>query len=203
MTRFRATQLARPLLALALCAFVASCTTTPPPRGIENEGIATNDLVRVNPLDIAVMPIENQTGRYDLPLDLMRRKFHTGLVRQRYTPLALDYVDRQVTEASFAPGDLREEGLFRVTITEWDDSAWKTHSRLVISADVYLLAPDRPQVTAALWGGHVTRRLDMQFDRAATSTEGALIEKAVTSFVDGVLGSLPARDPERVPSGPR
>ena len=61
-----------------------------------------------------------------------------------YSPLALDYVDGRATEASYSPGASDENALLKVVITGWDDRMWKSHARLVIDADVWLLDAGRP-----------------------------------------------------------
>jgi hypothetical protein len=185
------------LLALVLAPLAACAGTKPPPEAY-NEGLeARRDLAAVNPADVVVLPIENQTGRSGLPLDELRREFHEGLVKLHYSPLALDYVDSRVVDATYVPGDLREEGIFRVFLTGWDDSNWKTRTRLVIDADVYLLDSNRPEIGSALWGGHVQRVMEMGQVREVASTERALMERTVELFVSQVLASLPARDPTR------
>jgi hypothetical protein len=191
--------LALSLVGLTFSSALASCGSTHKVRGADNEGLSAGRLATVNPLEIVVPRIENQSSVTGLPLDSMRSKFHAGLVKLRYTPLALDYVDRSanVVDASYRPGELGEQATLRVVLTGWDDSLWKSRSRLVVDADVYLLDAREPELTKALWGGHVTRTIDLSKQAAAIPTSGALLERAVTEFVDGVLASLPARNPER------
>lgn len=192
------------VLPLALCCAVAGsavsgCASSHKVRGADNEGLSTGRLATVNPLEVVVPPIENQSGRDGLPLDALRTRFHSGLVKLRYTPLALDYVDRNASavEASYRPGALGEQASLRVVLTGWDDSLWKSRSRLVVDADVYLLDAREPELSRALWGGHVTRTIDLSRQAAALPTAGAMLDRAVAEFVDGVLASLPARNPER------
>ncbi len=185
------------------CAAVGSalsgCASTHKVRGADNEGLSAGRLAAVNPLEVVVPGIENQCGRDGLPLDALRARFHAGLVKLRYTPLALDYVDRNASavEASYRPGALGEQASLRVVLTGWDDSLWKSRSRLVIDADIYLLDAREPELSRALWGGHVTRTIDLSRQAAALPTAGAMLDRAVAEFVDGVLASLPARNPER------
>jgi len=187
-------------LGCALLAVVSSgCAASHKVKGADNEGLSTGRLSAVNPLEVVVPRIENQSAAPGLPLDAMRAKFHAGLIKLRYTPLALEYVDRSAAavEAGYRPGALGEQATLRVVLTGWDDSLWKSRSRLVIDADVYLLDASEPELTRALWGGHVTRTIDLAQQAAALPTAGALMDRAVGEFVDGVLASLPARNPER------
>ena len=179
----------------ALILFVSSCQDTPkPPRGYDNLGLDAGTLSEVNPTDFVVLPVENATGR-DVPVDELRVGFHAGLVRLRYSPLALDYVDaNRPVEASYAPGQLSEEAALKVVITGWDDSRWATHSRLIIDAEVHVL----DGVTgASIWGGHVTRRVDVVKDLPRSALNRTLLSRALDEFVGDVLASLPPRDPRR------
>lgn len=190
--RLQATTIA---LAGALTLLAQACNATAkPPRGSDNAGLAAGRLAEVNPTDIAVLPIRNRTGK-QLPLEQMRASFQAGLVRLRYSPLALDYVDQhRAVEAAYTPGQLGEQAALQVTITGWDDSRWDTHSRLIVDADVYLLDAT---VGEALWGGHVTRRVDMAAEVPAAAQEVTLFSRAVDVFVGDVLASIPPRDPRR------
>ena len=73
----------------------------------------------VQPSDIAVAPIRNQTGRDDLPAGLFREAFAAELINRLYSPLALDYVDDNWVESSFA-GTPAPDALLVVAITEYD-----------------------------------------------------------------------------------
>ena len=179
----------------ALTLFVSGCQDTPkPPRGYDNVGLETGTINEVNPTDIVVLPIENATGK-DLPLDELRAGFHARLVRLRYSPLALDYVDaNRPVEASYTPGQLSEEAALKVVITGWDDSRWNTHSRLVIDAEVHVL----DGVTgASIWGGSVSRRVDVIKDIPRSALNRTLLSRALDQYVGDVLASLPPRDPRR------
>lgn len=178
---------------------LAGCAASHKVRGADNEGLSTGRLAAVNPLEIVVPRIENQSSVVGVPLDDLRAKFHSGLIKLRYTALALDYVDRNgaAVEAGYRPGELGEQATLRVVLTGWDESLWKSRSRLVVDADIYLLDAREPELTRALWGGHVTRTIDMSRQVAAAPTADAMMDRAVSEFVDGVLASLPPRNPER------
>mgnify|MGYP001827469888 CR=1 FL=1 len=187
----------RLLVPVLVAALAAACTTPPKlPPGADNPGLSDRGLREVNPLDVAVLPVTNQTGLSGLPLDELRRCFHQGLVERHYSPLALDYVDGRATEASYQPGASEENAVLEVVLTGWDDRHWKTHARLVIDADVWLRDAARPEADAVLWGGHVSRTLEMGKVRDVVVGEQALLDRTVTQFAEEVLASLPARRPE-------
>lgn len=190
--RFQAASFA---LTCALALIASGCTTNAvPPRGYDNVGLQAGRLSEVNPTDIVVLPITNATGK-QIPVEAMREQFHAGLVRLRYSPLALDYIDsRRAVEASYVPGQLAEEAALKVTITGWDDSRWTTNSRLIIDADVHILDA---AVGEALWGGHVSRRVDVPIDIPGSALDSTLMARAVETFVGDVLASVPPRDPRR------
>lgn len=188
-----------PLL-LALLVSVASftaCGTTRPPKGLDNPDLIVGSLARVNPLDVVVLPIQNNTGREGLPLAELRRAFHAGLVRQRYSPLALDFVDAHAVEAAYTPGDMQEQAILQVFINSWDDSQWRSMSRLRVQAEVYLLDSRNPDPKQPLWGGKVDRRVDLAQDSPGLANQAAFMSRAIEKFTEDVLASLPPRNPER------
>ena len=188
-----------PLLsAVVALAGAAGCQSPKlPPRDI---GLASRGIERVQPRDIVVLPLANETGRADLPMDDLRRAFHRGLVTRRYSPLSLDYVDARIggaaVPASYAPGQLDEGGVLRVSITSWDDSRWDGRSRLTIGANVELLGENG----ALLWGGDTQLEVDMILEEGAFPTQRALLKGATERFAEKVLVSLPARDPRTAAS---
>jgi hypothetical protein len=198
--------------ALSIAALVAGCRSSPrPPMGHDNQTLVVGRLARVNPRDIAIPPVANATGRKDLPLDAIRRAFQEGLVARRYSPLALEYVDAETSytsvegsetvEATYAIGALDEQGVLQITIHDWNDSAFKTHSRLVVSADVHLLDASAAS-GEALWGGPVTRTIDLDREPRSYVNERQRIERAIELFAAEVLASLPARDPRAASAKP-
>lgn len=186
------------MLALVLAVSFASCGPTRPPRGLDNPEIIVGSLEQVNPLDIVVLPIQNNTGREGLPLAQLRQAFHAGLVRQRYSPLSLDFVDSKVVEAAYTPGALEEQAIMQVFVNSWDDSQWRSMSRLHVQAEVYLLDSRNPDPRQPLWGGKVDRRIDLANATPGLPNSAAALNRAVEQFAQDVLASLPPRDPTRV-----
>ena len=183
-------------LALALVAASACHSTAVLPPGADNPGLVAGNLRTTNPLDVAVMAIDNQTGREGLPTAELREHLHAGLVERHYSPLALEYVDRKTTEASYRPGASNENAVLKFVLKGWDDSLWRTHSKLVITGEIWLLDAENPSTSQALWGGQVERTLDMSRERKVLATESALMTRTLTDFTEAVLASLPARNPE-------
>jgi hypothetical protein len=190
------------LLCSVLAGLLASaCATPPPPRGATQENLAARRLNAVQPVEVVVMPVENLTEATALPLNDLRDQFQRGLVQRRYSPLSLEFVDQHRTsEATYRPGALGEQAVLRVAITGWDTSRWRSHATIVIDADVHLLDATAPETSNALWGGHANRRIDLSRQRDTFLSERAMLQKAVELFVDEVLGTLPARNPEAAPT---
>jgi hypothetical protein len=192
-----------PFLSFAVLAvLVSACAAPIRPRGIDTEGLVVGRLKSVNPLEVVVPRIENKTGKPDLPLSVMRDDFQKGLIALRYSPLSLDFVDRNVSlaEASYSPGALGEQATLKVVLTNWDNSRWSSHATLVVDADVYLLDAKDPDPAHALWGGHTTRTVDLSRQRQQFISDEAMLRRAVELTVDGILVALPSRDPEKAPT---
>jgi hypothetical protein len=186
----------RAALVLGLAAASACHSSAVLPPGADNPGLTAGNLRSANPLDVAVLAIENKTGREGLPTAELRELIHAGLVERHYSPLAIAYVDRKTTEASYRPGASNENAILKLTITRWDDALWRTHSQLSIEGEIWLLDAENPSTAQALWGGKVERRMDMARERQVLAGEGALMTRTLSDFTEAVLASLPARNPE-------
>lgn len=185
------------LAALGSIGWLAACGPTRPPRGLDNPNLIVGSLSQVNPLDIVVLPIKNTTGREGLPLAQLRQSFCSGMVRQKYSPLALDFVDARVVEAAYKPGDMQEQAILQVSINTWDDSQWHSMSRLHIEAEIYLLDSKNPDPRQPLWGGKVDRRIDLARELPTLPNLNAAMNLAIEQFTSNVLASLPPRNPEK------
>src|SRR5262245_26865893 len=88
--------LAGALFALALSA----CAVTPQPEETTQKG-ALERLRELQPSDVAVAPVRDETDAQRVPLDVFRTAFVDSLIERRYSPLAPSYVDANWVEASF------------------------------------------------------------------------------------------------------
>lgn len=122
--------------ALVACAALvaAACNQLPTRKGNTVESPANSKIETASPVDVAVLPIVNATGSKKVPSKELREALEAGLVQRRYTPLATEFVDAQVTDAAFRPGSLREDATLQVTIGNWDDSLWATHTAVTPSS---------------------------------------------------------------------
>jgi hypothetical protein len=179
-------------IAILGAATLVSCNELPRRRGQSVETAATAKLDEMIPVDIVVAPIENETGRKDVPLASLREAFERGLVRRRYTPLATEYVDRRVVNASYAPGSLQEEAVFQVTVESWDASLLESRGALKVKARARLLDA-RESTNGQLWTGSIDHRFELQGGREKFSTNQALLQYASELIAEEILAALPAR----------
>ena len=179
-------------LALVLVASLAACNELPHRRGEKVETASNAKLEQQKPVDVVVAPVENVTKSKDVPLAAMREAFEKGLVRRRYSPLATEYVDRRVVDASYTPGTLKEEAVLQITIETWDTSLLESRGALIVKARARLLDAKDP-TNGQLWSGSVDQRFDLNVNRENYSTRTAMLQHACERIADEVLAALPAR----------
>lgn len=180
-------------------ALVLGCHSLPEAPGRHAEVLVEGRLSERNPSDVAVLPVVNKTGKANLPLGVIRHAFYLGLVERRYSPIALDFVDRRVVDASYQPGALQEDAALKIFLTEWDDSSWETHRRIGIGADVFLIDARPTDANQELWGWRLREEISVSADTARYALEEDLMRLAIERFTKEILGGLPLRDPLALP----
>lgn len=195
MITIRAVQGLRTSFLAAGCAALAlvACSSVPRRPGSSVETISPATVAAKSPVDVVVAPIANPSGNGSVPDQYLREAFHDGLVKRRYSPLALEYVDRKVVDASYRPGTLQEEAVLQLTIERWDSSLWDSHRALSVRVAARLVDATSPG-GADLWAGRLERRFDV--DKAGESTLGSdgLMRKACQLIAAELLAALPARE---------
>ena len=194
-----------PLACLSVLPAVA-CRSLPDPKGDEVQVLYEGALEEASPVDVVVAPVENRSGDPDVPGDLLRESFQRALVKRRYSPLALEFVEQAieevevpsgdgegvVTEASYRPGSLGEDAVLRVIVHEWDDSLLDTHGIVDARIDAYMLdGAGGPE----LWGGRVVKRVNLTQYRTRAATDRALLAFGCDEMAEEVLAAMPARTP--------
>lgn len=181
-----------------LAAVFAGCQNIPTRRGTTVEASANAKIELVNPTDIAVLPIENLTSSKKIPAKELRAALESGLVLRRYSPLATEFVDSKVTDAAFQSGSLREDAILRVTIENWEDGSWVTHSAVTLRLTARILDS---KSGVELWSGRLDRRFDLDKDRDQFTTEAPLKKLLCETIVTELFSALPARTakPGRAP----
>ncbi len=134
----------RPLTVLSGClaAGIVSlgCQQLPPePPGHDVQVLASAGLEQANPNDIAIAPIRLGEPTIHAPEQLLREAFQKALLKRRYSPLALEAVDRRVVNASYDAGDLREDAVMEITVQRWATGFWNATDEIDASVEVRLI----------------------------------------------------------------
>jgi hypothetical protein len=183
------------VLALAPLAGLTACHTTPQPPMRYVDVLYEGTLEEASPADVVVAPIENSAAEPEAPLTALRDAFAEALVKRHYSPLAFDYVDRQVTEASYTPGSLSEHAVLRVDVKRWDLTRFKSHGVVTVELEAWMLDASQPG-QAELWGGRLARDVDLSQATAKWSTNALLFASACDQLALELLEAMPARIPK-------
>jgi len=155
---------------------------------------ALDRLAELQPVDVAVAPVRDQTGAQRVPLELFRTAFIQTLIERRYTPLAPSYVDANWVESSFK-GTPPPDGLLVVAVTAWDPSHLYSTGKVTATADVVLFEGG-DTTGKVLWQCTFADVVDMGDGRGNPPAAGQdLVPKAVRQFAQRALEALPMRDP--------
>jgi hypothetical protein len=184
-----------PFVALICAVAWASnaCYTVPKRPGASVETVSTGKLERKNPIDVVVAPIENASSNENAPVDEMRQALQAGLVKRRYSPLAPEYVDKQIVDAAYKPGALHEDAVFRLKIERWDDSLWELHTALIVKAQAHMIDPD-DVAGGDLWTGKIDHRYEFGQWKDKFTTDDALRRYACDQIASEILAALPPRN---------
>lgn len=182
------------ILFVLVAVSASSCYRLKALEGESTEVITTGDLgARV---EFAVAPIvdDRKVMTKALPTDTIRRAFQMALLKRRYSPLSLDYVDSQVVNASYAPGAAQEEAMLRITIEEWDSALWDIHRALEVTIEVEAIDPQAP-AGAVLWKARSSRRFDKADfgEPAHQPTELQRMQHACEVIANELMRKMPAR----------
>lgn len=186
---------ARILACLLLVSFpLAACHTTgKAPQTADVRG-ALERLVELQPVDVAVAPVRDQTNSQRVPLEVFRTAFVESLVERHYSPLAPGYVDANWVEAAFK-GTPPPDGLLVVAVTNWDPSHLYSTGRVAVTAEIVLFEGG-DTTGRVLWQRSLEQQVEMGDGRGTPPAAGQdLIPKAVRLFAQDALRALPMRDP--------
>ncbi len=194
MTLFHRTTLRRPGLfaGLAAALVLSACSTLPDLPGENVEVLQHGELESHDIRDVVVAPIVNESTAQQIPTEDLRRGFSMALVKRRYSPLALDYVDDRVREASAGAmaGMLGEDATLQVVIKEWDTSQWDSLGVLVVEVEAWML--DAGVAGRELWGGRLERRFSLRNEMEFAATESILLRQVCERIADEMLEVMPA-----------
>lgn len=174
---------------------IGACQNLPRPSH-ENVTSTKAPKLRENPpIEVAVAPIENGAGE-SVPTDELRAAFHKNLVKQRFTPLALEFVDRNVDRnavpAAYRPGASSEQAVLLIQVDRWDTSLWSTHNAISAKISARLADASDPG-SADFWSGSLDERIEFGSESTHFSTESARLAWACDQIAQRMLEALPAR----------
>ena len=149
------------LLGSLTCVLLAACNSTPtePTRATSYIGGGASGaerLAEAAPVDMAVVPVRNQSGIADVQVDAVRETLTGGLVDRLYSPLAPEFVDRSWSEATWSPESVGADAVLQVVITRWDEGYLGTTGAITIGAEVRIFDGHSDGLDP-LWGVDVVR----------------------------------------------
>lgn len=195
----------RTVFAFLVLALVPACNSTglgsgPLQPEEEPTGVfgASERLGELQPAEIAVAPVRDQTDAQRVPLEVVRTAFVESLVERRYSPLSTRYVDSNWVEASFK-GTPLPEAVLVISITAWNPNHLYSTGRVTLSADVTLF--EGGDTTGhVLWQRSFEGAVDMGPAVGKAPAPGEdMIPRAVRLLSQQALAALPMRDPVSAP----
>lgn len=178
---------------ISACGLASSaCYSVPKRPGASVDTVSSGKLERKNPIDVVIAPIENASTNENAPIEDMRQALQTGLVKRRYSPLAPEYVEKQVVDAAYKPGALHEDAVFKLKIERWDESMWDVHTALIVKAQAHMIDPEDPS-GGDLWTGKIDHRYEFGQWKDKFTTDAALRRYACEQIANEILAALPAR----------
>lgn len=183
------------LTTLALPFVLLACKSEPAAPVVRTEFLDEGTLAQVQPADVAVAPVRNQSGSTTVPVGALRRTLYEGLVTRLYSPVDLGYVDARLAEASADPEALGADAVMYVVVTGWDTSLLESAAAIMASASVTIVEPGSAAAASPLWGVEVSRRIDLRGEARIYPERSELERRAAELFAAEVLALLPERDP--------
>ena len=180
----------------------AACQTTPSPTGSLVESTSVGDLSAVNPVDVAVLPVEALPAVLDAPTRMIRDSAAKALVLRRYSPLAMDAVDETIAmsvpegggvlEASYSPGALGEDAYLEIMIERWDMPDWMALHAINATISAKLIDPRHP-TGPALWEARLNREFRFSMSGGTASSTDRDLREACDEVLRTLLSTLPGR----------
>lgn len=152
------------------------------------------------PVEIFVLPIQDESGAFGPPVGTLRQELADGLVERRYSPLSLSFGDQLLAESAAAgaidPVDaiapLGADALLQVRLGEWNTELLESRGILRASIELYLWRGNDPR-SAALWTGRVERAVEVPARSLRSTPKAELEADCARRLVGQLLESLPPR----------
>ncbi|MEZ5975185.1 MAG: hypothetical protein R3F17_07070 [Planctomycetota bacterium] len=153
-----------------------------------------------NPSDVVVAPVMVDNAGLAVPTQALRESLVRGLVKRRYAPLSIDFVDEAgnlggtgFQEASYTPGTLNEEVVCQLIVHHWDQALWETRRAFEADLELRMVDPANP-AGPPLWSGTMKGRYDYAEQESAYATEGAFFRAGLDQLLAEMLAVMPARE---------
>ncbi len=190
---------------LALCSLLA-CQTQG--TKVRDSLVRSDRLAIENPVDIAVLPIENRTHspKFERLLETMHLEISHQLVQRRYSPLSQGVVEASARgQLPPSRGSLLDEAVMKdlargsnadailaLQIRTWDESSLLSRSIVRFVAHVRLLGRESGQT---LWAGGLEGQVRAGGLGTAPRDPERRAKAAVAEFALQLCNALPARIP--------
>jgi hypothetical protein len=194
----------RSLAVLAAVALPACQSVSP---HLASTLVASTELAKSNPVDVAVLPVEDATfdRRVQPWCEVIRAGLARGLVMRLYSPLSNDKVDALLERQGLRPGSataidasyLRgvagkfgEEAVLAVRFTRWDESTLMANARLRFACDLTMMDT---RTGAVLWSGGLEGEVKAGGYGPAPINPEERARDAAQQVALEVIGRLPKR----------
>jgi len=168
-----------------------------------------NKITELQIVDIAVLPPRDSTPARESmvpgillappPLEEFRLTAYKELIQRRYSPLALDYIDRSLlgksgpVEASYQGmrGRWGEDAVLGINVNRWENSRTPTTGLISIGAEVYILDA---KSGVQIWQAKADRDFNLSKDRDFRFLDAdQLTSRAIQRFMKRILQEMPNR----------
>ena len=140
--------------------------------------------------DIVIAEVINESTAQEVPVDALRAGASKALIKRRYSPLALAYVDDRAREASAGASLLGEDATLQLVVKEWDRSLWDSQAVLIVEVEAWML--DAGYAGRELWGSRLERRYSLRQEMDVAATEAILMRQVCDQIADDLLEVMPA-----------
>jgi hypothetical protein len=168
----------------------------------ENGSLAA--LAALQPSDVFVAPVLDQTAAFEAPADALRTALYEGLVGRLYSPLRLSWADETLAAAGDTPPNVAEasallgaDAILEVRLVAWDESALERDGFVRATVAALLIDPAAPD--APLWGFELAREVDVGGPSTRRSTRDVIVGEVAKTLAAELLALLPARDARLAP----
>ncbi|MFT4648803.1 MAG: hypothetical protein ACI87O_000026 [Planctomycetota bacterium] len=185
-------------LALIVSVGLMACQQLPKQMG-QGVTIAPGSTLEArNPSDVVVAPVILAEEGIVVPGRVLRESVARALVKRRYAPLSLDFVDEAgmlssdgVTEASYRAGTLNEEVVCQIIVHGWKQSLWDSRRALVVDVEIQMIDPANPMGTP-LWSGRLDGRMDFASQEPSFASNSTFFSAALDQLAAEIMAVMPS-----------